>query len=145
MLCLSCKRNNIMSEYKHKQNEASPEGGWPKSTGMTVPEGYFDSFAARMMEQIPAEEPRVVEMPRRGFWKTVRPYVYMAAMFAGIWLMMNMFTLFSPGVSSPSQSLLADVTSVQSESYLSDYMADVSDYDLYDGLYDAGFDIPETL
>lgn len=113
---------------------------------MTVPEGYFESFAEKMMERIPADEPRVVEMPRRSFWQTVRPYAYMAAMFAGIWLMMNMFSLFVPSSSTPStQALLADVTSVQSDSYFSDYMASVSDYELYDDLYESGFDVPENL
>lgn len=133
-----------MSELNHKLN-STEGGGFPRKTGMTVPEGYFEAFAEKMMAQIPKEEPRVIEMPRRSFWQTVRPYVYMAAMFAGIWLMMNMFTLFTPGASVPSQSLLADVTSVQSESYLADYISSMSDYDLYDDLYDAGFDVPENF
>ena len=137
-----------MSESKHKQNDFEG-GGWPRKMGMTVPEGYFESFADKMMAQIPQEEPMVVELPRRTFWQTVRPYVYMAAMFAGIWLMMNMFTLFSPvnnvPTSSSSQMLLADVTSSQSESYFTDYMSSMSEYDLYDDLYDAGFDIPDTF
>lgn len=136
-----------MSEPKYKQNDFEGNG-WPRKTGMTVPEGYFESFADKMMAQIPQEEHKVVEMPRRSFWQTVRPYVYMAAMFAGIWLMMNMFTIFSPvnnASSGPSQSLLADVTSLQSDSYFADYMSSVSDYDLYDDLYDAGFDIPEIF
>ncbi len=136
-----------MSESKHKQNDFDG-GGFPRKTGMTVPEGYFESFADKMMAQIPQEEPKVVEMPRRTLWQTVRPYVYMAAMFAGIWLMMNMFTLFSPVnnvTPSSSQMLLADVTSSQSESYFTDYMSSMSDYDLYDDLYDTGFDIPETF
>ena len=29
------------------------------------------------------------------FWGRVRPYVYMAAMFAGIWCMFKMFTMMS--------------------------------------------------
>lgn len=134
-----------MSE-KHKQNDFESVG-LPRKTGMTVPEGYFKSFADKVMAQIPQEKPKVVEMPRHTFWQTVRPYVYMAAMFAGIWLMMNMFTLFSPvdSPSSSSQLLLADVTSAQSESYFADYMSSMSDYELYDDLYDTGFDIPDTF
>lgn len=136
-----------MREVRHNPTTGG-EGPWPRKTGMTVPEGYFDSFAVKMMEQIPQVEPRVVEMPRRTVWQTIRPYVYMAAMFAGVWLMMNMFSLFTPGASissSASQSLLAEVTSAQSETYFADYMSSVSDYDLYDDLYDSGFDVPETL
>lgn len=140
-----------MNDRTHKQTlEDMGFGGHP-GAGMKVPEGYFDSFAERVMAQLPAEEPKVVELPRRGLWATVRPYVYMAAMFAGIWLMMNMFTWFGP-VKAPSaiddsaQSLLAElVSSPQSEGYMSDYVSDFSDYDLYDDLYNAGFDIPDNL
>lgn len=134
-----------MKETNHKPTQADPTAGWPRKTGMTVPEGYFETFAAKMMEQIPADEPRVVEMPRRTLWQKVRPYAYMAAMFAGIWLMMNMFTLFTPSqvpTAPSSSSLLAEVSSSQ---YMADYMSDISDYDLYDDLYDSGFDIPDTL
>ncbi len=135
-----------MNENNHKPNQADPTAGWPRKSGMTVPEGYFEQFASKMMERIPADEPRVVEMPPRSLWQKVRPYVYMAAMFAGIWLMMNMFTLFSPvsssSISGSSSSLLAEVKSSQ---YMADYMADISDYDLYDDLYDSGFDIPDSL
>lgn len=122
-----------------------------RRAGMTVPEGYFDSFADRMMAQLPADEPKVVELPRRGLWATVRPYVYMAAMFAGIWLMMNMFSWFGP-VKAPdasadsSQVLFAElVASPQADTYMTDYVSDVSDYDLYDDLYNSGFDIPDNL
>lgn len=122
-----------------------------RRAGMTVPEGYFDSFAERMMAQLPADEPKIVELPRRGLWATVRPYVYMAAMFAGIWLMMNMFTWFGPvkapdaGVES-AQALFAELVEIpQSESYMADYVADASDYDFYDDLFDSGFDIPDNL
>lgn len=138
-----------MSENKYKLTELADEGGGPRKSGMTVPEGYFESFAAKMMERIPAEEPRVVEMPRHGFWQKVRPYVYMAAMFAGIWLMMNMFTLFGPAKSpaqSNSQVLLAELaSSEQSSGYIADYVSDSGDYGFYDDLYDSGFDIPENL
>lgn len=140
-----------MNDKTHKQTLEEMGFGGKRSAGMTVPEGYFDSFADRMMAQLPAEEPKVVELPRRGLWATVRPYVYMAAMFAGIWLMMNMFSWFGP-VKAPNvnadsaQTLLAElVASPQSEGYVADYVSDFSDYDLYDDLYNSGFDIPDNL
>lgn len=66
--------------------------------GMSVPEGYFDQFAARMEAALPSR--RQIEMhsePQkpRSFWQAVRPYVYMAAMFAGIWCMLQMFHAIS--------------------------------------------------
>ncbi len=141
-----------MNDKTHKPTLEELGLGGKRAAGMKVPEGYFDSFAERMMAQLPAEEPQVVELPRRGLWATVRPYVYMAAMFAGIWLMMNMFTWFGP-VKAPSavddsasQALFAElVSSPQSDGYVADYVSDFSDYDLYDDLYNAGFDIPDNL
>ena len=58
--------------------------------GMRVPEGYFESLELKIMEQLPAypEAPKEVDM---SVWQRVEPYVYLAAMFAGIWMMMKVF------------------------------------------------------
>lgn len=67
-----------------------------RRSGMTVPEGYFDSFVAKMSESLPDMPEQVNEPePQRTFWQRVRPYTYMAAMFAGIWCMMKMFGMLS--------------------------------------------------
>lgn len=34
----------------------------------SVPEGYFDSFAEKLMDRIPAPEPRVIEMHAASWW-----------------------------------------------------------------------------
>ena len=64
-----------------------------RKDGMTVPDGYFADFQARMEALLPvneqAETPREIEAPR-SFWDRVRPFVYMAAMFAGVWCMVKM-------------------------------------------------------
>lgn len=114
---------------------------------MTVPDGYFDDFARRMMERIPAETPVVTEV-KRTTWQKIRPYAYMAAMFAGVYLMMNMFTL-APGPKVATDSLqapmLADlVNSGTAAGYIDDYVT-VSNIDLYDDLYEAGYDFPESF
>lgn len=55
-----------------------------------VPEGYFKSFKQGLMASLPEypEKPKQKEM---SVWQRIRPYVYLAAMFAGIWCMMQMF------------------------------------------------------
>lgn len=65
-----------------------------RSHGMKVPEGYFDDFSRKMMDNLPAypEAPRPRPLTT---WQRVKPYVYMAAMFAGIWCMMKMFHIAS--------------------------------------------------
>lgn len=52
-----------------------------RDSGMTVPDGYFADFASRMEAAIPANRPKIAEAPR-SFWQQVRPYAYLAAMFA---------------------------------------------------------------
>ncbi|MCI5784234.1 MAG: hypothetical protein MR030_07685 [Bacteroidales bacterium] len=72
--------------------------------GMTVPDGYFDDFASKMMAALP-EKPKAPELaPRQRIWLRVRPYAYMAAMFAGIFCMMKMFDMMR----SPSADLNID-------------------------------------
>ena len=54
-----------------------------------APAGSFETFSENIMFQLPEKEekkPQVV-----GLWERVRPWVYMAAMFTGIILMVNLF------------------------------------------------------
>ena len=49
-----------------------------RNDGMTVPEGFFEDFVAKMEAMLPerpeAEQPRRIE--HRTTWQRVRPYVY---------------------------------------------------------------------
>ena len=97
---------------------------------MSVPEGYFDAFAATMADKLPfraeLESPEVIaeaERPRT-VWQKVRPYVYMAAMFAGVWCMLQMFASLS-ALPSPSMSdnpVLANA--LADEDFVMDYVYD---------------------
>ena len=49
----------------------------------TVPEGYFDDFATRMMEMLPEQEAKVIEM-KPSVWLRWRPYVAAASICAVI-------------------------------------------------------------
>ncbi len=42
-----------------------------KVNHFTVPEGYFDSFADKLMEQLPATEERVIKMRAQVWWRTL--------------------------------------------------------------------------
>ena len=84
---------------------------------MTVPEGFFEDFVAKMEAMLPerpeAEQPRRIE--HRTTWQRVRPYVYMAAMFAGIWCMLEMYNdSISVEDFTPVDSLV-DTETVQAE------------------------------
>ena len=61
-----------------------------KESGFTVPENYFANFNASLMDSLP--DVKITEEEKPTLWVRLRPFVYMAAMFAGIWVMMNIFT-----------------------------------------------------
>ena len=136
------KKGNMDTKLNH-----SPECNWPKRNGMTVPNGYFEDFTTKMMAKIP-EEPVVIELPKRTMWQRVKPYVYMAALFAGAYLMLDMFNIAS-GLRNTSgentiqmQNLLADIVNTNNQTYLDDYIY-ISDCDVLDALFDEGYEIPE--
>lgn len=111
-----------------------------RKSGMTVPDGYFTDFAARMAKELPAREETAKIMPR-STWQKVRPYVYLAAMFMGIWCMMKMFSMMSPtdtGLSIDSNPVLA--SALDSETFINDYyyFGDVEEYDVLEDMYDEG-------
>lgn len=80
-----------------------------KDSGMKVPEGYFPDLERRIMSSLPPypQSTKVVEISR---WQRVKPYVYLAAMFCGIWLMMKVFhTVTQPmstSLDNPPQALV---------------------------------------
>lgn len=61
-----------------------------KESGLKVPSDYFDTFRETMMGTLPSHPEKPVHK-NLSVWHRVRPYVYLAAMFAGIWCMMNIF------------------------------------------------------
>ena len=94
-----------------------------KENPFRVPDGYFESFTARMMEQIPDDEPQF-EDNKVTMWDRVRPIFYLAAMFAGLGLFFKAIVFFdnSDKLSNHADSLLVSTQN-------STYMADESEYD----------------
>lgn len=101
-----------------------------RDTGMNVPDGYFEEFSVKMMEKLPAypEAPRPKVLST---WQRIKPYIYMAAMFAGIWCMMKMFHIASErvgGIDNPP----ADVVAALQTPEVYDYYTEISNSDLSD-------------
>ena len=113
--------------------------------GMTVPDGYFADFAARMASQLP-ERPELAAMAvasaPRTFWWRVRPYVYMAAMFAGVWCMLKMFTtVVGSHELAPIDKNPVMTEALCNEDFMNAYVYDeVSDRDIMDQLMEDGVD-----
>lgn len=94
-----------------------------KENPFRVPDGYFEGLTARMMEQIPDDEPQF-EDNKVTMWDRVRPIFYLAAMFAGLGLFFKAIVFFdnSDKLSNQADSLLVSTQN-------STYMADESEYD----------------
>lgn len=116
--------------------------------GMTVPDGFFAQFAADMEGKLPyraeAEEARWVEPPK-SMWQKVRTYVYLAAMFAGIWCMLKMFTLMTSGgvdLSIDRNHILTDALS--DENFVYDYIIDdLNQREIFDDMYSDSISVDE--
>ena len=117
-----------------------------RNDGMTVPDGYFDDFAARMAASLPEmewEKPQPKVMPHTA-WQRVRPYLYLAAMFMGVWCMMKMFDLMrtdSSGLSIDNNPVMT--AALNNDHFINDYFineGDISEYQLMQDLYETGFD-----
>lgn len=111
-----------------------------RKDGMTVPDGYFDDFQLRMEAMLSpneAAESTAAIQPPRSFWERVRPFVYMAAMFAGVWCMIKMFALMSGGavdLSIDNNEVLTRALS--DDNFVYEYLRDdVSDREMFEEMY----------
>lgn len=86
-----------------------------------VPDGYFESLKSKVMTALP-DYPEKPAEKNLTVWQRIKPYVYLAAMFAGIWCMMQIFHRVSTETPAPDTAYYA---SLEQESY--DYF--VNSYD----------------
>ena len=59
------------------------------SNPFKTPSGYFDLLPELIMAHLPEKEK--IETPVISLWDRIKPWVYMAAMFVGIALMLKIF------------------------------------------------------
>ena len=118
-----------------------------KDSGMKVPDGYFTELEQQIMSSLPPYQasPKKIDLSR---WQRVKPYVYLAAMFCGIWLMMKVFHTatqpMSMNLDNPPAALVEmlddgfDYDNLYRQ-YYSDYEYDMDDEELilsYDNIED---------
>lgn len=83
----------------------------------TVPENYFNEFASQFEEKI-------VVKPRFSM-RSLKPWMYMAAMFVGIFVISHVFFLMNNGNTVTStDNYESYVLSQVDESYMLDYYVD---------------------
>jgi len=118
--------------------------------GMTVPPGFFEEFSLRMEASLPerpeAESPQQAVAPKT-LWGSIRPYVYLAAMFAGIWCMLKMFTLMNPGnvdLSIDNNRVITEA--LNDENFIYDYIIDdINEGELFDEMYDDSISLDDVM
>lgn len=106
-----------------------------RDTGFRVPEGYFDHLYSSMADKLPEREP--APEIKLSTWQRLKPYVYLAAMFAGIWCMMQMFHMMSStdvSLEAPPAAVMAELTEepVSFEEMIPEY--GISDFELEEEL-----------
>ena len=112
-----------------KQEDSTILKKYGKDSGFKVPENYFADFNKRMSEMLPEVEITPVDV-KPTMWQRVRPLVYLAAMFAGVWCMMSIFSHMGTGnidnVRAVAEKLSDDKGNVE------DFImsGSVSDYDI---------------
>lgn len=89
-------------------------------TGFTTPDDYFDTFATKMMAQLPKHEPKVISI-----FQKRKTTIMMVAAVAVIALMIPFLM--------PSDTSSADLDAAALENYIT-YQSNVNQYDLLNGL-----------
>ena len=117
--------------------------------GMTVPDGYFDTLTQRIEASLPErdwEKEQADNIAPRSIWQRIRPYVYLAAMYPGVWCMMHIFSM--TGATSQGQMSIDNypvLAQALSDPAVAEELSDETYYttneeDLMDMLWQEGFD-----
>ena len=120
-------------------------------SGMKVPEGYFADFASRMAKELPAQDFENEQSPKvfpRSRWQQMRPYIYLAAMFMGIWCMMKMFNFMQPA----DTNLLIDsnptlISALNDDAFAEDFYYEeyIDDSEILEDMYDEGMSTSDFI
>lgn len=102
-----------------------------RDAGLRVPEGFFDEIERRVTASLPdyPEAPKPMEMSR---WQRVKPYVYLAAMFLGIWCMMKVFHDISERAAAQQDAVPENVVLAMADQGTADYVISVEEADMSD-------------
>ena len=127
----------MMKEEKKLQERCG------KQNPFSVPEGYFEGFADRIMEQLPERESR--EVPPITTWQRIKPWIYMAAMFCGLMFGLRVMMMDKPvnkEINAGNVSMTDSVQGIPDE-YIDPILdqAMMDDYTLYMYLTDADLEI----
>ena len=113
-----------------KQEDSTILNKYGKNPGFKVPENYFEDFNKRMSAMLPDVEITPVDI-KPTMWQRVKPLAYLAAMFAGVWCMMSVFSYFNGSGNMNSVGAIAEKMA-EDKNNVEDFIMSgaVSDYDI---------------
>lgn len=99
----------------------------------TVPQDYFEELDSRIMQALPKETPQA-EPVRITAWMRLKPYVYMAAAFAGLFFGIDFFVGFDKGSAQGDGNVASSEFTIYSDDYIDSFLDEsmVSDCMIYD-------------
>ena len=112
-----------------KHEDSTILNKYGKDPGFKVPENYFEDFNKRMVEMLPDVEITPVDV-KPTMWQRIKPLVYMAAMFAGVWCMIQVFSNFTNSGNLDSVRAVAEKLQDDKDNVDDFIMSGVSDYDI---------------
>ena len=113
-----------------KHEDSTILNKYGKNPGFKAPENYFDDFNRRMADMLPDVEITPIDV-KPSMWQRVKPFAYMAAMFAGVWCMMSVFSHFTASGNLDSVRAVAEKMGDDNSNVEEFIMSGaVSDYDI---------------
>ena len=92
-----------------------------------VPEGYFEHLSVQIMDQLPEKEP-VVVAKQISLMDRVRPWLYMAAVFAGLGLFFKGIIAIEKSATGSSQEVLLVQSDLTPEALTGIYLTEDEEY-----------------
>ena len=113
-------------EKKYKLEEHQPRRPF------SVPEGYFDNLTQNIMASLPEQESIYSTSIKVTPWMHIRPYLYAAAAFAGIFFCIKAAVGITSR-NSQTQVAQAQETTIYSDEYIDSFLetAMIDDWTLY--------------
>lgn len=112
-------------------NEDSKRKGMDRRAGFRLPDDYFDKLPERVMQQLPTQQPVPLFEPEEPtMWQRVRPWLYMAALFAGAAFFIR---VAQPSAEEKAEALAREEVESQEVQYIGTVLegAMMDDYSLY--------------
>ena len=99
----------------------------------TVPEGYFDNLTQNIMAALPEQESVYSTSITVTPWMRIRPYLYAAAAFVGIFFCIKAAVGITSRNNGAAEMAQAQETTIYSDEYIDSFLetAMIDDYTIY--------------